>query len=51
MDQPVEVVNALPYDIDGIKVYKVKADNRLQLLEAIKDGRKWKRDSHADWAG
>ena len=40
MDQPVEVVKALPYDIDGIKVYNVKADSRLQLLEAIKDGRK-----------
>ena len=51
MDQPVEVVKALPYDIDGIKVYNVKADSRLELLEAIKDGRKWKRDSRTDWAG
>ena len=51
MDQPVEVVKALPYDIDSIKVYNVKADSRLQLLEAIKDGQKWKRDSRTDWAG
>ena len=51
MDQPVEVVKALPYDIDGIKVYNVKADRKIQLLEAIKDGRKWKRDSRTDWAG
>ena len=40
MDQPVEVLKALPYDIDGIKVYNVKANSRFQLLEAIKDGRK-----------
>ena len=39
---------ALPYDIDGIKAYNVKADSRLQLLEGIKDGRKWKRDSRTD---
>ena len=51
MDQPVEVVKALLYDIDGIKVYNVKADSRLQLLEAIKDVQKWKRDSRTDWAG
>ena len=62
MDQPVEVVRSLPYDIEGIKVFNVKADSRLRLLEAIKDGRKWKnRFSHhgnllylharTDWAG
>ena len=50
MDQPVEVVKVLLYDIDGIKVYNDKADSRLQLLEAIKDGQKWKRDSRKDWA-
>ena len=51
MDQPVEVVRSLPYDIDDIKVYNVKADSRPQLLEAIKAGRKWKRDPRTDWAG
>ena len=45
MDQPMEVVRTLPYDIDGIKVHNVKTDSRPQLLEAI-----MKQDSGTDWA-
>ena len=41
----------LPYDIDSIEVYNVKANSRPQLLESIKDRQKWKQDSHTDWAG
>ena len=41
MDEPVQTVNSIPYNIDGISVYKIKARNRVLLLEALKDGRKW----------
>ena len=52
MDQSVEVIlTDIDHDIDVIKEYNVKADGRLQLLEAIKDGLKWTRDSHKEWAG
>ena len=41
MDEPVQTVNSIPYNIDGISAYKIKARNRVLLLEALKDGRKW----------
>ena len=41
MDEPVQTVNSIPYNIDGISVYKIKARNRVLLLEALEDGRKW----------
>ena len=41
MDEPVQTVNSIPYNIDGICVYKIKARNRVLLLEALEDGRKW----------
>ena len=40
MDEPVEDVPSIPYDTDGTTVFKVKAKNRLELLDALKDGRK-----------
>ena len=51
MDEPVEDVPSIPYDIDGTTVFKVKAKNRLELLDALKDGRKWKKDSRTEWSG
>ena len=41
MGEPVQTVSSIPYNIDGISVYKIKAINRVLLLEALKDGRKW----------
>ena len=51
MDEPVKDVPSIPYDIDGTTVFKVKAKNRLELLDALKDGRKWKKDSRTEWSG
>ena len=51
MDEPVQTVNSIPYNIDGISVYKIKAKNSVLLLEALKDGRKWNKDSRTEWTG
>ena len=51
MDEPVQMVTSIPHNIDGITVYKIKARNRVLLLEAVKDGRKWNKDSRTEWAG
>ena len=51
MDEPVQTVNSIPYNIDGISAYKIKARNRVLLLEALKDGRKWSKDSRTKWTG
>ena len=48
MDESVQTVNSVPYNIDGISVYKIKARNRVLLLEALKDERKWNRDSRTE---
>ena len=51
MDEPVKDVPSIPYDIDGTTVFKVKAKNRLELVDALKDGRKWKKDSRTERSG
>ena len=51
MDEPVQTVNSIPYNIDGISVYKIKARNTVLRLEALKDGRKWNKDSTTQWTG
>ena len=51
MDEPVQTVNSIPYNIDGISVYKIKARNTVLRLEALKNGRKWNKDSTARWTG
>ena len=51
MDEPVQTVNSIPYNIDGITVYKIKARNTVLRLEALKDGRKWNKDSTTQWTG
>ena len=50
-DVKVEVVKNIPYDIDGLKYYLVKEENRKELLKSCRDGRRWKRDSHTNWKG
>ena len=42
MNELVEVVPSIPYDIDKTTVFKVKAKNRLELVDAFKEGGKWK---------
>ena len=34
----------------GKKVYKVTAKTRTKLLEKLKDGRQWKKDSRTTWS-
>ena len=51
MDEPVQTVNSIPYNIDGMSVYKIKARNTVLRLEALKDGRKWHKDSTTQWTG
>ena len=51
MDEPVQTVNSIPYNIDRISVYKIKARNRVLLLEALKGERKWNKDSRTEWTG
>ena len=51
MDEPVQTVNSIPYNIDRIFVYKIKARNRVLLLEALKGERKWNKDSRTEWTG
>ena len=43
-------VEKIPFDIDGKKVYQVTAHTRAKLLEKLKDGRQWKKDSRATWS-
>ena len=43
-------VEKIPFDIDGKKVYQVTAQTRTKLLEKLKDGRQWKKDSRTTWS-
>ena len=45
----IEKVDRVPVDIDGLKHYKVKHENRSTLLAKSRDGRKKKKDSHTNW--
>ena len=51
VDKEPEKVNQLPYDINGTKVYEVRGSSRAQLLQKLKDGRPWKKDSRTTWSG
>ena len=51
MEEPVKEFPSIPYDIDGTTVLKIKAKNRHELLDALKNGRKWKKDSRTEWPG
>ena len=47
-----EVVERLPEDIDGDKVYEIKGQlDKKKLVAALKDGRKWKKNCHTTWSG
>ena len=42
----------MPEDVDGKKVYKTKdLENKSKIYQALKDGRKWKKDYLTSWAG
>ena len=43
--------NKLPHDIDGFCCFKLKFTNRIRLLEKVRDGRLWKKDSRTSWTG
>lgn len=47
-----EVVECLPDDIDGVKVYEIKGQlDKKKLVAALKDGRKWKKNCPTTWSG
>jgi len=47
-----EIVDQLPEDIDGKKVYEIKGlENKSKVSQTLKDGRKWKKDCPTSWAG
>jgi len=47
-----EVVERLPDDIDGDKVYEIKGQlDKKKLVAALKDGRKWKKNCPTTWRG
>ena len=43
--------NKLPYDIDGLCCFKLKDANRIRLLEKVRDGRSWEKESRTSWTG
>ena len=43
-------VEKIPFVLDGKKVYQVTAKTRIKLLEKLKDGRQWKKDSRTTWS-
>ena len=50
-DVYIKLVDKVPNDIDGTKIYKVKGEDRSSLLQACQDGRKWKRNLRTEWKG
>ena len=40
----------MPYDIDGLSAYRLVSPNCNLLLQNVKDGRPWKRDSSTKWS-
>ncbi|XP_066927735.1 uncharacterized protein [Clytia hemisphaerica] len=50
-DEPEQIVEEIPLDIDGLQVYRVIASERSEFSAKLKDGRHWKKDSRTEWAG
>jgi hypothetical protein len=46
----VESVETMPNDINGRKVYEIESSGSAKL-SAVRDGRKWKKDSGTQWCG
>ena len=51
MDEPVQTVNSIPYNIDGICVYRIKARNRVFLARSARRRKKMEQDSRTEWTG
>ena len=51
MDEIVQLVASVTQDNDEITVFKIKASNTGLLLKAVKDGRKWYKNSRTKCAG
>ena len=49
-DVELQDAERIPYDIDGLPVYRLVSPNRNLLLQKIKDRRPWKRDSGSKWS-
>ena len=44
-------VDQIPFNIDGTKCYEIVGKNRSDVLNKLRDGRPWKRDSRSNWTG
>ena len=48
-DVELQDVEKMPYDIDGLSACRLVSPNHNLLLQKVKDGRLWKRDSSTKW--
>ena len=47
-----KLVERLPDDIDGLRIYEIKGLlDKKKLVAALKDGRKWKKNCPTTWSG
>ena len=49
-DVELQDVEKIPYDIDGLSAYRLVSPNRNLLLQQVRDGRPWKKDSSTKWS-
>ena len=55
-DVELQDVEKIPYDIDGLSAYRLVSPNcnlllqKVKVLQKVKDGRPWKRDSSTEWS-
>lgn len=47
----IQRTQSLPFDINGLAAYSLKAPNRAELLQKCRDGRPWKNDTRTKWSG
>ena len=51
-DEEPQIVNELPDDIDGTVIYEMKGlSQKSEIVLALKDGRKWKKNCPTTWSG
>ena len=49
-DVELQDVEKIPYDIDGLSTYRLVSPNCNLLLQKVKDGRPWKKNSSTKWS-
>ena len=43
------ITTQIPFNINGLKIYNIKADDHETLLRMCKDGRNWATESRTEW--